>query len=103
MRLVWLQFNILKVAHNLHTSHTLFFVAGHRVLENFISTEAGTALCNRVAGSGIKPGKSCPPLFCLYQRGHISTDKNQNVGAMVVIRVTLTQTTKNEENKGSNF
>jgi len=34
-------------------------VTGHRVLENFISTEAGTALCNRVAGSGIKPGPGC--------------------------------------------
>eukprot|EP00092_Neocalanus_flemingeri_P022261 GFUD01024140.1.p1 GENE.GFUD01024140.1~~GFUD01024140.1.p1 ORF type:complete len:636 (+),score=166.22 GFUD01024140.1:685-2592(+) len=34
-------------------------VTGHRVLENFISTEAGTALCNRVAGSGAKPGPGC--------------------------------------------
>jgi len=35
-------------------------VTGHRVLENFISTEAGTALCNRVAGSGVKPdNKQC--------------------------------------------
>merc|ERR1712142_1401778 len=34
-------------------------VTGHRVLENFISTEAGTALCNRVAGSGVKPGPGC--------------------------------------------
>jgi len=34
-------------------------VTGHRVLENFISTEAGTALCNRVAGSGSKPGPGC--------------------------------------------
>jgi len=34
-------------------------VTGHRVLENFISTEAGTALCNRVAGSGNKLGPGC--------------------------------------------
>jgi malonyl-CoA/methylmalonyl-CoA synthetase len=34
-------------------------VTGHRVLENFISTEAGTALCNRVAGSGNKQGPGC--------------------------------------------
>jgi len=34
-------------------------VTGHRVLENFISTEAGTALCNRVAGSGTKLGPGC--------------------------------------------
>jgi len=34
-------------------------VTGHRVLENFISTEAGTALCNRVAGSGAKQGPGC--------------------------------------------
>jgi hypothetical protein len=30
-------------------------VAGHKILENYITTEAGTALCNRVAGSQI-PG-----------------------------------------------
>lgn len=34
-------------------------VTGHRVLENFISTEAGTALCNRVAGSGKNLGPRC--------------------------------------------
>jgi len=34
-------------------------VTGHRVLENFISTEAGTALCNRVAGSATKLGPGC--------------------------------------------
>ena len=33
--------------------------AGHRIMENFISTEAGTALSNRVAGSRVKAGPSC--------------------------------------------
>ena len=28
-------------------------------MENFISTEAGTVLCNRVAGPGTKPGPGC--------------------------------------------
>jgi len=34
-------------------------VTGHRILENYISTEAGTALCNRVAGSGKVAGPGC--------------------------------------------
>jgi hypothetical protein len=31
--------------------------AGHKILENYISTEAGTALCNRLAGSQL-PGQA---------------------------------------------
>jgi len=34
-------------------------MTGHRIMENFISTEAGTALSNRVAGSRVKAGPSC--------------------------------------------
>jgi len=35
---------------------------GHRILENYVSTEAGTAFCNRVGGSGKVSGPGCSHL-----------------------------------------
>jgi len=34
-------------------------ITGHRIMENFISTEAGTVLCSRVAGPGNRQGPGC--------------------------------------------
>jgi len=40
-------------------SHQWRNVTGHRILENYVTTETGTAFCNRVAGSGKVSGPGC--------------------------------------------